>query len=198
MSNGSRVEVLTRKDLRDLSVISGGLEVLDWVLYDTVTVLQAAPLTRYRFFQQSTGQAGVSLQKTNMEIPGQLPAGYKMVAQKLVFIPKQKTTCLVVDAKDAYIVTQGYAQFFIGTRPYLQAPTQNLIGGAFQGVAAGPTEFVSIAPRTVVNGELEYSPVVPANYAFYVEVAFDTAPSLTANIDIQCQMVGKLVRPRQG
>jgi len=198
-----KVSVLTRKDVRDLSVIAGGLEVLDWVLYDTLSIATGA-VTQLRFFQQATGQAGITLEKTNMELPGQLPAGYKFVIQKLVATPRIGLALTGALVKDMVAVThRGYAQLMIGTRPYLQCPLINLIGGAFQGffgTAVGGTllEQGYVAPRTIVNGELEYSPAIPANFTFSVQVGYDTAPTVSATTDLCIQAVGKLIRPRQG
>jgi hypothetical protein len=198
------VEVMTRKDVRDLSVIAGGLEVLDWVLYDTLVVPVPTASNSYRFFQQAIGTNGISLESTNMEIPGQLPAGYKFVCQKLIMVPKQALTLTIADLRDINaLVSRGRAQFFIGTRPYLQVPVADLIGGQLQGfaaTAAGAASFevAYAAPRTVINGELEYSPVLPANYSFSVLVEYDTAPVVVKATPLQVQMVGKLIRPRQG
>ena len=200
----SKVEMMTKKDIRDLSVIGGGLEILDWILYDTLTIATGGTQTAFRFFQQAVGQAGISLEKTNMEIPGQLPAGYKFVCQKICAVPRQALGLTIASLKDAVAVCQrGHVQFFIGTRPYIQMPLQNLLGGLLQGfaataVGAGTLEVAYAQPRTVLNGEMEYSPVVPANYAFNLALDYDVAPTLTASVDLQIQLVGKLVRPRQG
>jgi hypothetical protein len=200
----AKIEVLTKKDIRDLSVIGGGLEVIDWILYDTLTIANAGVQVSFRFFQQAIGQGGISLEKTNMEIPGQLPAGYRFVCQKVIAVPKQGLTLTIASAKDAVAITQrGRAQLFIGTRPYLQVPLQDLIGGTMNGFAAtavGATtlEMAYVAPRTVVSGELEYAPVLPANFSFSLLVEYDAAPVVAANLDLQIQMVGKLVRPMQG
>lgn len=194
-----KVEVLTRKDIRDLSVVGGGVEVIDWVLYDTLTIATGGTQTSFRFFQQSIGQSGLSLESTDMEIPGQLPAGYKFVCQKLIATPRQGLALTVASLKDLFAVThRGSAQLFIGTRPYLQVPMVDLVGGVLQGFAAGGVEVAYANPRTVISGEMEYAPVIPANYSFSVLVQYDTAPVLAANISVQLQAVGKLIRPRQG
>lgn len=204
--SSSKVELLSRKDLRDLSVISSGLEILDWILYDTLNVGTSNTKVSFRFFQNSIS-GSTSIEKTNLEIPGQLPAGYKFVAQKLVFMPRiggsaNDALPLLTSAyvKDMIGVShRGAAQFFIGTRPYLQCPLVDLIGGALTGWSAASSQDQSYAaPRTIINGELEYAPVVPANFSFSVLVNYDTAPTPVAAIDLQMQIVGKLIRPRQG
>ena len=199
---GAKVDLMSKRDLAQLAVVGQSLEVLDWILYDKLTFTTGGTQTAFRYFQQAQGNAGLSLEATNMEIPGQLPAGYKFVAQKIVMTPRQGLAIGSVSAKDAFAVThRGSAQFFIGTRPYLQCPVSNLIGGAFVGFAAATSAAVDVAyvaPRTVINGEMEYSPVIPANFSFSVLLNYDAAPVLTANIDAYVQIVGKLIRPRQG
>jgi hypothetical protein len=194
----SNVQLITRKDIKELSVVGKSLEVIDWVLYDTLTVAAAGTQTAFRFFQQSQGQAGISLAQTNLEIPGQLPAGYKFVCQKLILNAQTPLTLLAAGVKDQVAVThRGGAQLFIGTRPYLQVPTQDLVGGALTGFAA-TQDLAYASARTVINGEMEYSPVIPANFSFSVLLNYDAAPVVSANIALQLQMVGKLIRPRQG
>jgi hypothetical protein len=198
-----QVQVLTRADVKALGVVGKELEVLDWVLYDNLTFANGNTTTQFRYFQQSQGVGGVTLEKTNMEIPGQLPKGYKFVCQKIVFTPRQKATVVKADFLDMFGIThRGRAQLFIGTRPYFQAPLVDLIGGAFTGFAAGAVggdiDLAYAAPRTIINGELEYSPAIPDNYSFSVLLDYDTAPNPTATLDMYCQLVGKLIRPRQG
>lgn len=194
----SNVQLITKKDIRELSVVGKSLEVIDWVLYDTLTIASGGTQTAFRFFQQSQGQSGVSLAQTNLEIPGQLPAGYKFVCQKIVLTPATDLALSAPGVGDQVAVThRGSAQLFIGTRPYLQTPVQNLVGGALIGFAA-TANLAYAAARTVINGEMEYSPVIPANFSFSLLIQYDAAPTLTANITLAAQMVGKLIRPRQG
>ena len=198
----SNVQIMTRQQVRELSVVGQSLEVLDWVLYDTQTIATGGTQTSFRFFQQAIGQGGLSLDSTNMEIPGQLPAGYKFVCQKIVATPKQGLTLTAASVSDIFAVThRGNAQLFIGTRPYTQNPMVNLIGGGFMGFAASFDAVNSVSyatPRTVVNGELEYGISIPANYSFSVLLNYDLAPTLVADVKLTMQMVGKLIRPRQG
>jgi len=198
----SNVQLITRKDIKELSVVGKSLEVIDWVLYDTLTIANGGTQTAFRFFQQSQGQAGVSLAQTNLEIPGQLPAGYKFVCQKIVLTPSTNLALTVAGVKDQTAIThRGSAQLFIGTRPYLQTPVQNLAGGALVGFAGSfdaATSIAYAASRTVINGEMEYAPVIPANFSFSLLIQYDAAPVVSANLTLAAQMVGKLIRPRQG
>lgn len=194
----SQVRVLTRANVRELSVVQPGLEVIDWVLYDTLNVAAGGAATSFTFFQQAVGQAGITLETTNMEIPGQLPSGYQFVGQKIIMEPLPAgLITLPATMVDAYNVTHaGRSQFFIGNRPYLQLPIKNLIGGAFTGFTGVAVGYAQ--SRTIVNGEMEYSPVIPANYSFKVQNDYDAAPVLTAAVKVRCQIIGKMIRPRQG
>lgn len=195
-----KIEVLTKSDLKNLSVVHHEeLEILDWWLYDTLTIKTGGTQTIFRYFQQAAGQgSSITAEQTNMELPGQLSASYKFVCQKIIATPRQDLAYDVASALDALAVSQrGSVVFKIGKAPYAEIPMANLVGGNMQGVAAGGTEFAPLFPRTVVNGEFEYSPVIPANFTFSVIVTFPVAPTLNADIDLQIQMVGKMIRPMQ-
>jgi hypothetical protein len=198
----SNVQLITKRDIKELSVVGKSLEVIDWVLYDTLTIATGGTQTAFRYFQQSQGQAGVSLAQTNLEIPGQLPAGYKFVCQKIVLTPATNLALTAAGVKDQVAVShRGSAQLFIGTRPYLQTPVQNLVGGALVGFSSAfdaATALTYGAARTVINGEMEYSPVIPANFSFSLLIQYDAAPTVSASLTLAAQMVGKLIRPRQG
>jgi hypothetical protein len=201
----AKVEVLTRKDVRDLSVVGGGLEILDWVMYDTLTIANAGTQAEFKFFQQAVGPQGITLDTTNMDLPGQLSNGFKLIAQKLVVQPIL-TAMTLVAVRDAYEVShKGYATFYIGTREYLRLPIVDLLGGGFNGFAAvavpdaGPKdELAYVMPRTVINGELEYSPAIPSTFTFSMVLTYPAAPVVAASMKVRCSIVGKLIRPRQG
>lgn len=203
---GGKVELLSKADLRQLAVVQESLEILDWNLYDTKTVATGGTATSFTFFQQSVGQGTVTLETTNLDIPGQLPSGHKFVAQKIIAegLPSILAATLANPATPAYLLDavavthKGFAQFFIGTRPYLQVPVKNLVGGQLSGFAAGGPAVAYAQSRTIVNGEMEYSPVIPSTYAFNISVVYPSAPVLTADTGLRMQIVGKLIRPRQG
>jgi hypothetical protein len=199
----AKVEVLTRKDVRDLSVVGGGLEILDWVLYDTLTILNGGTQSEFKFFQQAVGPQGVTLETTNMDLPGQLSNGFKFIAQKLVVQPILNALT-IVGITDAFKVSHaGYATFYIGTRDYFKVPIITLLGGGFNGfaataVGAATLEAAYVMPRTVINGELEYSPSIPSTFTFSVVLTYPAAPTVSANIKVRTCIVGKLIRPKQG
>jgi len=196
------IELMTRSDIKQLAVVGKDLEILDWVLYDNLPVLSAGAATSYRFFQHAFGNAGVTKEITNMEIPSQLPAGHRFVMQKIVLGVKEDVPASdmsVVSVKEIYkLLARGRSAFSIGSRNYLEVMNTALTGGSLTGFAGGPTEIAYAAPRTVINGELEYSPVIPSTFGFAVLVEYDIAPVVTTNKMLNCCLVGKLVRPRQG
>lgn len=194
----ARVEVLTRKDVRDLSVVGGGLEILDWVLYDTLTILTGGTQNEFKFFQQAVGPQGVTQDTTNMDLPGQLSNGFKFIAQKLVLQPILQGYT-VANFNDALQVShRGVATLYIGTRDYFVCPTEDLLGGGFNGFSGDATGVVYAMPRTVINGELEYSPSIPSTFTFSLVVRYPVAPTLAANQKLRASIVGKLIRPKQG
>jgi len=199
----AKVEVLTRKDVRDLSVVGGGLEILDWVMYDTLTIANGGTQAEFKFFQQAVGPGGITLQDTNMDLPGQLSNGFKLIAQKLVVQPIMSALTIAA-LKDAYEVShKGVAVFYIGTRDYFKVPIVNLLGGGFLGFAAtavggGTLEVAYAMPKTVINGELEYSPSIPSTFTFSVVLSYPAAPTVAVGLKVRTSIVGKLIRPRQG
>jgi hypothetical protein len=195
-----KLKVLTRAQIAQLSVVQNALEVLDWVLYDRLPVLNGGAATQFTFFQQAVGQSGITKDTTNLEIPGQLPAGHEFVCQKIIFEaqPNQAAGIVAAYAQDAVNLTHyGWGQFNIGSRPYLEAPLKNFIGGNLQGFT-GVVTAAYAQSRTVVNGEMEYAPVIPANYSFNFQANYPLAPVVAADGFIRAQMIGKLIRPRQG
>ena len=193
------VAIMTRQDIARREVVGADQEILDWVLYDTLTILTGGTQTAFRFFQQAFGQAAITKEITNMEIPGQLPARHLFVLQKVVLQPVLNVLTGVVAAfTDALAVThRGWSSLNIGRASYLESPVQMLIGGAFTGFGGVGAE-VYAASRTVINGELEYSPVIPATFSFSLSIDYPVAPTLAANQQLRCLLVGKMIRPRQG
>lgn len=198
-----KLKVLTRSQIAQLSVVQSSLEVLDWILYDTITLSTGGSAVDATFFQQAVGQAGITKETTNLEIPGQLPAGHEFVCQKIILEALPEAAAVGAAGQnylaDALAATHaGWGQFNIGSRPYLEAPLKNFIGGNLQGFAAGTTGVAYAQSRTIINGEMEYSPVIPSNYSFNFAAKYPAAPTLTADTRIRCQFVGKLIRPSQG
>ncbi len=192
-----KIQVFTRRDLQKLSVVGSQIEILDWWLYDTLTFTNGQ--TSKKFFQQAAGAGGATRETTNMDIPSQLPSGHKFVAQKIVLslFPVGALTAITTLTDINNIVKSGVATFQIGSRNYMEVPINNLIGGSLYGFS-GSLANQYAQGKSVVNGELEYAPVIPQNFNFSVSLAWDTGPVTTANVALKMQLVGKLLRPVQG
>lgn len=196
----AKVEFLTRADVRNLAVVKGQSEILDWFLYDTLSIANGNTGVSFTFFQQAIGNpAGTTKEQTNMTIPGQLPSGYKFVCQKIIIDPVPSAPAPVAGTgiDQLAILNAGRFEFNIGTRQYLEGHVKDLAGGALTGVGGGQAVPLT-SVRTVVNGEMEYSPVIPSTFNFNVLLQYDTAPNPAAALKVRCKLVGKLIRPLQG
>lgn len=201
-----KIEVLSRKDLRDLAVVGGGSDIIDWTLYDTLNIPVAGSQVSFKYFQQSVGPNGITLEQTNMDIPAQLPNGVRFVVQEILARPIIGVGMVKADLVDLHKVSHnGVLTFNIGTRTYFQVPILDCIGGLLQGfssaattVAATNLETTYAGPRSLVNGKLEYSPVIPSTFNFAVNLDYPAAPAPTVAVKFRIELKGKLIRPRQG
>lgn len=194
-----KVHIMTRSDLQKMAVVGSQIEIIDWWLYDTLTF--ASGDTSKKFLQQAGGAAGITREGTNMDIPSQLPSGHKFVAQKIVLslFPVGAPTAAATLTDLRNIVNAGLATFQIGSRNYMEVPINNLIGGSLYGFGSDGAAVLQYAQgKSVVNGQLEYSPVIPQNYNFAVSLDWDTGPATTADVVLKMQIAGKLLRPVQG
>lgn len=198
-----KIEVLSQKDLRDLAVVGGGSDIMDWKLYDTLSI-PVAPSTQvqFKYFQQAVGPSGITIEQTNLDIPGQLPNGVRFACQEIQVQPLMSASLAKADVVDLVKVThKGILTFNIGTRPYFQVPILACMGGGLYGFAAGFDAATSLAyssARGMMNGKLEYSPVIPSTFNFNVTLDFPTAPNPTTAVNLRVLLKGKLIRPRQG
>jgi len=199
-----KIEVLTQKDLRDLAVVGGGSDIIDWKLYDTLTIPTSGTQVDFKYFQQSVGPNGITLEQTNMDIPAQLPNGVRFACQEIQVQPIIGVAMTKVSLIDLWKAThQGILNFNIGTRNYFQVPILSCMGGGFYGFAAtavGATnlETVYASARALMLGKLEYSPVIPSTFNFNVTLNYPNAPAPTVAVQLRVLLKGKLIRPRQG
>jgi hypothetical protein len=207
----AQIDILTRADLKALAVVGGGLEVLDWKLYDTLPVVNAGTQTVFKFFQEAVGPGGVTPETTNMDLPGQLSNGYRFAIESLGIEPILPMTAGVpqltrVSVQDQMcLVHRGTCILWIGGRDYFRAPVSDLIGGGFQGFAQGDAGaagagVVYVAPRNNTrSGHLEYKFVIPSTFQFSVEVDYYAGPpAVSQTVGLRAFLKGKLIRPRQG
>ena len=197
-----KIEVLSRKDLRDLAVVGGGSDIIDWELYDTLSIPTAGTQVSFKFFQQSVGPNAITLEQTNMDIPAQLPNGVRFVVQEILCQPVMAATLTKTDLIDLVKVTgAGIITLNIGTRSYFQVPILNCVGGVLQGFSSAfdaATALTYAGPRSLVSGKLEYSPVLPSTFNFNCTLDYPTAPLPATAVRFRVALKGKLIRPRQG
>lgn len=146
-------------------------EVIRQTLYDTQTYL-AAGQTQLSFFQAPVGQAGKTLQETNMELAGSLPAGKSFLVEG-IGIHLVPTAAPVVATATANFINDiqtfakaGFLKLQISSKDYLvEAPlgvfppkTGLSVGSAVATTTAATNMFVNYASMA---GEI-YS-LQPAN-----------------------------------
>lgn len=108
----------------------GAVEALYQPLYDFQT-RAATGVSQQRFFQEPIGQSSKTLEDTNMELSGQIPAGRAFLVTdiQVVFFPGSDPIQTGTDPgvlasenwNDAWkLYKAGYLEFFIGSKAYLQ------------------------------------------------------------------------------
>jgi len=108
----------------------GQVEALYQPLYDFQT-RAATGVAQQRFFQEPIGQSSKTLEDTNMELSGQIPAGRAFLVTdiQVAFFPGANpigtgTGTGPLDQSnwnDAWLLLKaGYLEFFIGSKAYLQ------------------------------------------------------------------------------
>jgi hypothetical protein len=194
-----KIEVLTAKDLRDLAVVGGGQDILDWKLYDTLNIpAVGSTQVQFKYFQQAVGPNGITLEQTNMDIPAQLANGVRFACNEIQVQPIIGVGMGAADLTDLYKATHsGILSFNIGTRTYFQVPILDCMGGGFYGFTGLPT-IVYASNRNVHRGSLEYSPVIPSTFNFNVTLDYPLAPAPVLPVKVRVLLKGKLIRPRQG
>ena len=194
------LKIMSKADLAVLAVqgVTQGKNIIDWTYFDDLQVAQAGT-TSLRFFQRAFGQPGVTLEQTNMEIPGQLPKDYEFVIQEIVLKPYAGSAKTVVSAvtEQANIIEAGVAQLFIGNRPFYQCRLDVLAGGGLHGFSSTfqTSNVFYAASRRGECGKLEYMPKVDGSTSFALQVDYNVAPTLVANSRLMAKLKGKLVRP---
>lgn len=198
-----QLKILTKMDLATLRVNGvGPVNIIDWEYWDTQTIPTAAPPTSYVFFKESFG-GNVTLETTNMDIPGQLMKGYQFVIEQISVraipnVAKIGAKAYVTDQVAAF--NAGRAQLFIGGgRPFYQCDMWKLAGGNLQGFASAfdaTTATAFAQARWFTSGKLAYMPLIDSNTAFYVQVDYDVAPDIaTTALSLRTYLTGKLIRP---
>lgn len=169
------------KDWKDAA---GGEEQISYVLYD-VNASTTTGSTTLTFFNNT--EAGQSLDVTNMQIAGQLPASHRFLLKEIRanFDPESATNDIkdLTDRATIEIVVNNKRMF---TAPLLEVMSPN----AF--LPQGATETIS--HQSAIGFALDRYLAVPGSTPFKVVVVTgDTAAS--ASQDIYVVLLGDLVRP---
>lgn len=189
----SAVNLLSRSDIQNLSVIYGKQNVLPWEWYDTVTVPNGNANTTVNFFANTRGGQGLPI--TNLEQPNQLISGKSFVMTEL---------CLDVtsDAQVAgtladYITlthTRASFTFKINQVEYAQGLVKDLIGGGFFGFGTFAATGGYSAPRNVRGYKLDPAVVIPTQTAFSLEFNYFSAPNPAVAVNLRPKLMGQLIR----
>lgn len=198
------LQIMSKADVAALAVsgVGGAKNIIDWVYYDTQSIANAQTAVSFSFFAEAVGGT-VTLGTTNMELAGQIQAGYEFIVQQITAEAETaaaNTSPNVV--ADKLAVLQGSPAdarltFSIGNRPFYQDKLFAFAGGGLHGFAAvfQTANLVYASARVAQKGTLDYMPKIDGNTSFSVTVAYDTAPSPASTTKLIVKLRGKLIRP---
>ena len=192
---------------------SGDMDVIWQPLYDFQTYAQAGQ-TSLNFFQTPIGQGGKTLEDTNMESAGQLPAPQKFVVEAISveFFPGNPVNMSVVDTStlnwdDVYtFMKSGYLDFVVGSKSRLQQtplgsfpPSYRLGGGAAVTGAASVANTIDGVDYASMAGQMfSIIPVtLPANQNFKVSLNWAAAVPINVAARVGVKLHGNLYRSVQ-
>lgn len=194
---------------------AGAVEAVRQTLYDFQTYAQAGQ-TSLTFFQVPQGQAGKTLDDTNMEIAGSLPSPKRFLLQSIeVYLfpgPFPSTLgapALSAFANDVYEVgMSGFLKFFIGSKDYLiEAPLQrfppktHLYGwsGASDSTTAGAAQAVNNTYASFAGRAYRIQPeiLIEPTQNFNVSLNWSAAVGISADARIGVVLDGILYRNSQ-
>jgi hypothetical protein len=198
------LKVLSKYD----AYIANAKEVIFQPLYDYQPYAQAGQLN-LTFFQTPAGSGTKTYADTNMDMPGQLPAGmnFLCVGVELAFYPGGtiETTAANSFADDTYLVSKsGFVELNLLQKNYLrEAPL-----GVFP-QQVGLTGFAATNITSATDGSLiEYArgcgpmyqitPLrIPASQNFSVKISWPTAQAISVAGRIGCRLIGYTYRNAQ-
>lgn len=188
------VELLTKADVANLSVIYGKQNVLPWEWYDSVNVPNGNTATSISFFAHTRGGDGIAT--TNMEQPNQLISGKQFVLEEI---------CLDVSTEGAFVAGT-LADFIALTHPkssftlkinqveYAQGLVKDLIGGGFFGFGTFAATGGYAAPRNVRGYKLNPAVVIPTQTSFSLEFNYAAAQNPAVQVTLRPKLMGQLIR----
>jgi hypothetical protein len=184
--------------------IQGVVETIWQPIYDTVSYA-AAGAASTQFFQNPIGQAGKTLQQTNMELAGQIPKGqnFLITGIQVELIPgvNPEGAAITNFTNDNYsFYKAGALVLRIGAKDFIRqgnlmkfAPVNRLAGQAATGLAAHQVSYAQAAGREFAVADL----MLESNQNFGVEILNGaTLPSGSA-ANVQVTLNGFLYRNAQ-
>ena len=169
---------------------AGEVEAIWQPLYHYQDVAATALPSQLTFFQNPVGSNGLTLDDTNVESAGQMPAPKEMLVTSIqvALLPDAAPDGGAVNAEqwnDVYTLSRnGSLSFFIGSKTYLNEaplgrfPTQNRLGG----VADNGGQTLSTGYSVMTGRVYEITPVrLISNQNFNVTINFNnlaTNPAL--------------------
>lgn len=202
----------TAQSFQKYAVDSGLSEVIYSPLYDYQSYALAGTTTSYTFFQVPVGQSGKTLEDTNMESAGQLPAGKSFIIEgiQVVMFPGVAASVQGAQAVSAFLNDlytlgkAGYLKLFIGSKDYLiDGPigkfTQQFGVAGFSSVADVTTAGAALQHRDAMGAwRGQYYAITPVtlkqNTNFSVSLNFPTTTAISANLRIGVILDGSLAR----
>lgn len=184
-------------------------------LYDSGTYAQAGQ-TSMNFFQVPVGQSSKSLEDTNMESAGQLPAGkfFFVTGIELMIYPNINPASLGAAAvqeqvNDVYnFAKRGWLNFFIGSKSYLiEAPLNKFPSRTGLIVSSSMSDATTAA--AALNNRVAYANMggrpydlkpgilLTPNQNFSVSINWASVQALSATAKIYCNLNGYLYRQSQ-
>lgn len=191
---------------------ANGLDVIWQPLYDYQTYAQAGQ-TSLSFFQAPIGQGGKTLEDTNMESAGQLPAPQKFIVESISidFFPgndvgRDGNAGLAENWDDVYsVMKSGWLDFIVGSKSRLQQaplgafpPAYRLGGAAAETGESAATTTSVIDYASFAGREFSIIPVtLPANQNFKVTLNWAAALPISVAARIGVKLNGTLYRSVQ-
>lgn len=185
-------------------------EVIWQPLYDFQTYA-AAGQTSLSFFQvpNGGGTPAKSYADTNMEMPGQLPAGmnFLCVGIEIMFFPAgliEHTAANNIPDDQYNVMKSGWLEFKLLQKTYLREaplgvfpPQTGLVGYAATNLtAAGDGSLISYARNA--GPTYQITPIrIPASQNFSVNLSWPTAVTVSANARMGVRMLGYTFRNSQ-
>lgn len=189
-----KMQLLTKADIANLSVVYGKENVLPWEWYDTVSVPNGNTNTAINFFSNTRGGQGIAV--TNMEQPNQLISGKSFVIEELALDVSLSTPYVAGTLADFVAVTHPQASFTlkINQVEYAQGLVKDLIGGGFFGFGTPAANVAYLSPRNVSGYKLNPAIVIPTQTSFSLEFDYATAANPAVAVLLRPKLLGKLIR----